>query len=90
MANRSYLKSQKLKTAVDTSQIIEDKEGQIQEESNKCLEIRNELYKLQRESTRQVLLLKKDVENLKRDKRTRREKPIPLDKSRRIDEKLER
>ena len=46
MANRSYLKSQKLKTAVDTSQIIEDKEGQIQEESNKCLEIRNELYKL--------------------------------------------
>ena len=45
MAN-PYLKSQKLKAAVDTSQIIEDKEGQIQEESNKCLEIRNELYKL--------------------------------------------
>ena len=74
MANRSYLKSQKLKAAVDTSQIIEDKEGQIQEESNKCLEIHNELYKLQRESTRQVLLLKKDVENLKRDKKELEEK----------------
>ena len=74
MANRSYLKSQKLKAAVDTSQIIEDKEGQIQEESNKCLEIPNELYNLQRESTRQVLLLKKDVENLKRDKKELEEK----------------
>jgi hypothetical protein len=58
-----------LKAAIDASQILEDKERQIREESNKYLEIRNELYKVQRESTKQIWLLKQDVENLERDKK---------------------
>ena len=67
MANRSYIKSQKLRAAIDASKILEDKDLHLLEQTDKYLEARNELYKLQHESTLQIWLLKKDVENLERD-----------------------
>ena len=67
MANRSYIKSQKLRAAIDASKILEDKDLHLREQTDKYLEARNELYKLQHESTLQIWLLKKDVENLERD-----------------------
>ena len=74
MANCSYLKSQKLKAAVDASRLLEDKERHLKEQTDKYLDVRNKLYQLQYESTRQTWLLKKDVENLEKDKSDLEEK----------------
>ena len=69
MANRSYLKSQKLKASVDASQLLVDKEHCLKEQTDKYLDVRNQLYKLEHESTRQTWLLKKDVENVENEKK---------------------
>ena len=74
MANRSYLKSQKLKSTVDASRLLEDKERRIREKQDKYLEARNELFKLQQGSAQKACLLKKDIENLEKDKREREKK----------------
>ena len=74
MANRSYLKSQKLKAVVDASQLLEHKEHRLHEKQDKYLEVRNELFKLQQGSAQKAWLLKKDIENLEKDKREREKK----------------
>ena len=78
MANRSYLKSQKLKAAIDASQLLEDMERRLLKEQDENMESRNKLFKLQQESTQQIWLLKKDVENLERDKKELEEKTQSL------------
>ena len=50
MANHSYLKSQKLKAAIDAGRLLEDKEHRLREKQEKYLEAQNELFKLQQES----------------------------------------
>ena len=64
MANRPFLKSQKLKASIDVSKLLDDEERHLKEQTNKYLDVRNQLYKLQCESTSQAWLLKKDIDNL--------------------------
>jgi hypothetical protein len=55
-----------VKAAVDASRLLEDKERHLKGQTDKYLDVRNKLYKLQLKSTRQTWLLKKDVENLEK------------------------
>ena len=54
MANHSFLKSQKLKASIDVSKLLDDEERHLKEQTNKYLDVRNQLYKLQCESTSQA------------------------------------
>ena len=74
MANRSYLKSPKLKAAVDASKLLEETECWLQDKIDRYLEAHNQLHQLKQKSTRQIWLLKKDVENLEKDKKELKEK----------------
>ena len=53
-----------MKASIDVSKLLEDKDRHLKEQTDKYLDVRNQLYKLQHESTHQAWLLKKDVENL--------------------------
>ena len=92
MANRSYIKSQKLQATIDVEEILQEKDRQIQikecqlqKKSDEYLDIHNQLYKLQHESTWSIWLLKKDVKNLERDKKELEEKNQSLQMKKRGD-----
>ena len=79
MGNRSYIKSQKLKATVDVDRIIQERERQIGEKMMEYVEIHNQLHTVQKESAREIWLLKKDIGNLKKDKKSLEERNQSLE-----------
>lgn len=64
MANRSRKKFDMLKVVTEDSRVLLAKEEQIQEKVWLNIDLRNELDQIKAERTRQVYLLKKEIENL--------------------------
>jgi len=79
MANRSIVKSQKLKTTIDGDRIVQEKERQLGQKTMEYLEIRNKLEKIKLERTREAWLLKKEIENLEKDKQALEQKSQSLE-----------
>jgi len=64
MANRSRKKFDMLKVVTEDSRVLLAKEEQIQEKVWLNIDLRNELDQIKAERTREVYLLKKEIENL--------------------------
>jgi hypothetical protein len=69
LANRSKIKSDKLRAIEDGARQLQEKDRRIGEEIMKNVELWNELNTLKQERTREVWLLKKDIENLTNNKK---------------------
>jgi hypothetical protein len=64
LANRSRLELDKLKAIEDGAHQLQAKDRQIGAQIQKNVELRNELNTLKQERTREVWLLKKEIQNL--------------------------
>jgi hypothetical protein len=64
LTSRSRIKSDKLRVVEDGARQLQAKALQIKEKIYKIIDIRNELNTLKQERTRDVWLLKKDIEIL--------------------------
>jgi hypothetical protein len=65
LANRSKKKSNKLRAVEDGLNQLQEKDHQIGKKIYKNFELRNQLDTIKQERTREVWLLKKEIEDLK-------------------------
>jgi len=80
LANRSYLKSQKLKAVRNGHRLLHEQDCHLAKKTYKYVKIHNELYVVKQECIRETWLLIKEIENLEMDKKSLEERIQSLHK----------